>query len=193
MMPRGVGTLIGLVVAGRLSNRVDPRAVIIFGFLCVAFSAWRMSNFTVDVGIWDFIIAAVFNGIGIGAIWVPLTAVSFWTLPSNLRTEASTFTSLFRNYGSGIGVSVVISILSRSQSTAHAYLSERANPYADVMGKPWLPEQWSLNSADGLRLLDTEIGRQAMSIGFFNDFYLIMIGAIASIPVVMLLSRGATK
>ena len=193
MMPRGVGTLIGLVVAGRLSNRVDPRAIIIFGFLCVAFSAWRMSNFTVDVGIWDFIIAAVFNGIGIGAIWVPLTAVSFWTLPSNLRTEASTFTSLFRNYGSGIGVSVVISILSRSQSTAHAYLSERANPYADVMGKPWLPEQWSLNSADGLRLLDTEIGRQAMSIGFFNDFYLIMIGAIASIPVVMLLSRGATK
>ena len=193
MMPRGVGTLIGLVVAGRLSNRVDPRAVIIFGFLCVAFSAWRMSNFTVDVGIWDFIIAAVFNGIGIGAIWVPLTAVSFWTLPSNLRTEASTFTSLFRNYGSGIGVSVVISILSRSQSTAHAYMSERANPYTEIMREPWLPENWDLNSAEGLRLLDTEIGRQAMSIGFFNDFYLIMIGALASIPVVMLLSRGATK
>jgi DHA2 family multidrug resistance protein len=152
-----------------------------------------MSNFTVDVGIWDFIIAAVFNGIGIGAIWVPLTAVSFWTLPPSLRTEASTFTSLFRNYGSGIGVSVVISILSRSQSTAHAYMSERANPYTDVMQDPWLPEKWGLNSVEGLRLLDAEIGRQAMSIGFFNDFYLIMIGALVSIPVVMLLSRGATK
>ncbi|NKB20573.1 MAG: DHA2 family efflux MFS transporter permease subunit [Alphaproteobacteria bacterium] len=193
MMPRGIGTLIGLVVAGRLSNKVDPRAVIIFGFCCEAFSAWRMSNFTVDVGLWDFIIAAVFNGIGIGAIWVPLTAVSFWTLPSNLRTEASTFTSLFRNYGSGIGVSVVISILSRSQSTAHAHMTERVTPYTDAMREPWLPEQWSLNSVDGLRLLDSEISRQAMSIGFFNDFYLIMIGALASIPIVMLLSRGATK
>ena len=192
MMPRGVGTLIGLVGAGRLSNKVDPRAVIIFGFCCVAFSAWRLSNFTVDVSIWDFVIAAFFNGIGIGAIWVPLTAVSFWTLPSHLRTEASTFTSLFRNYGSGIGVSVVISILSRSQSTAHAHMSERANPYSEAMQEPWLPEQWSLNSVDGLRLLDSEISRQAMSIGFFNDFYLIMIGALASIPVVMLLRSRPT-
>ncbi|MBK18069.1 MAG: EmrB/QacA family drug resistance transporter [Rhodospirillaceae bacterium] len=193
MMPRGFGTLIGLVVAGRLSNKVDPRAIIIFGFLCVAFSSWRLSNFTIDVGLWDFVIAAFFNGIGIGAIWVPLTAVSFWTLPSNLRTEASTFTSLFRNYGSGIGVSVVISILSRSQSTAHAHMTERVNPYTEAMQEPWLPEQWNLSSVEGLRLLDTEIGRQAMSIGFFNDFHLIMIGALASIPIVMLLSRGATK
>ena len=72
-------------------------------------------------------------------------------------------------------------------------MSERANPYAEAMQEPWLPEQWSLYSVEGLRLLDAEINRQAMSIGFFNDFYLIMIGALASIPVVMLLSRGATK
>lgn len=193
MMPRGLGTLIGLIVAGRLSNKVDPRGVIIFGFLCVAFSAWRLSNFTIDVGIWDFIIAAFFNGIGIGAIWVPLTAVSFWTLPSNLRTEASTFTTLFRNYGSGIGVSVVICILSRSQSTAHAHLTERVNPYSDIMQSPILPDQWNLFTIDGLRLLDTEIARQAMAIGFFNDFYFIMLGALASIPLVILLSRGAIK
>tara|TARA_Y100001934_G_scaffold176806_1_gene209414 strand:+ start:1601 stop:3130 length:1530 start_codon:yes stop_codon:yes gene_type:complete len=193
MMPRGIGTLVGLVVAGRLSNRVDPRAVIIFGFLCVAFSAWRLSNFTVDVGIWDFIIAAFFNGIGIGAIWVPLTAVSFWTLPAKFRTEASTFTTLFRNYGSGIGVSVVICILSRSQTTAHTYLSERINPYSEAMKSYLLPEQWNFSSVDGLRLIDNEIARQAMSIGFFNDFYFIMIGALASIPLAMLLSRGDKK
>ena len=159
----------------------------------MAFCAWRLSNFTIDVGIWDFIIAAFFNGIGIGAIWVPLTAVSFWTLPSNLRTEASTFTTLFRNYGSGIGVSVVISILSRSQSTAHAHLTERINPYSDTMQSTALPDHWNLFTIDGLRLLDTEIARQAMAIGFFNDFYFIMLGALASIPLVILLSRGAIK
>ena len=32
MMPRGLGTLVGLVVAGRVANLIDPRVTIIFGF-----------------------------------------------------------------------------------------------------------------------------------------------------------------
>ena len=35
MMPRGLGTLVGLVVAGRVANLIDPRVTIIFGFLCI--------------------------------------------------------------------------------------------------------------------------------------------------------------
>ena len=116
MMPRGLGSLFGLILAGKLSGRMDPRLQIAIGFASTAYSAWLFSTFTTDVGIWMFVFAAFFNGIGIGLIFVPLTAVSFWTLAEHLRTEASTFTSLFRNYGSGIGVSIVISVLSRTQS-----------------------------------------------------------------------------
>jgi hypothetical protein len=39
-------------------------------------------------------------------------------------------------------------------------------------------------------MLDAEISRQAMAIGFLNDFYLIMVGAIISVPMVLLLTRG---
>lgn len=192
MMPRGLGTLVGLLFAGRAAKYVDPRAVIILGFACVALSAWMLSGFTNEVGIWDFVVAAFFNGIGIGAIWVPLTTVSFWTLPGHLRTEASTLTSLFRNYGSGIGISVVISVLSRSQATTHAYLAERTSPYSEAMKEPWLPEQWDLFTNDGLLALQAEVSRQAMAIGFLNDFNLIFYGAIFSIPLVMLMVRSKT-
>ena len=192
MMPRGLGTLLGLVFAGRAANVIDPRAVIIFGFACVAYSAWMLAGFTNEVGVWDFAIAAFFNGIGIGAIWVPLTTVSFWTLPSHLRTEASTLTSLFRNYGSGIGISVVISVLSRSQATTHAHLAERASPYADAMQDPWLPSQWDIFTNDGLMALQAEISRQALAIGFLNDFNLIFYGAVFSIPLVMLMVRSSS-
>lgn len=190
MMPRGLGTLFGLVFAGRASNIVDPRAVIILGFSSVAYSAWLLSSFTADVGVWDFAVAAFFNGIGIGAIWVPLTTVSFWTLPGHLRTEASTLTSLFRNYGSGIGISVVVSALARSRVTTHAYLTENASPYAEAMRQPWLPGQWDILTSEGLRALEAEISRQALAIGFLNDFNLIFYGAIFSIPLVMLMVRG---
>jgi DHA2 family multidrug resistance protein len=190
MMPRGLGTLVGLTLAGRLANFIDPRAVIVFGFACVAYSAWLLSTFTTDVGIWDFVVAAFFNGIGIGAIWVPLTTVSFWTLPAQYRTEASTLTSLFRNYGSGIGVSVVISVLTRSQSTAHSHMTEHVNPYAESLQTTGLPSQWDILTNDGLMALQNEISRQALSIGFLNDFNLIFYGAVISIPLVILMARG---
>lgn len=190
MMPRGLGSLFGLVIAGKLSGKVDPRLLIAIGFASTGYSAYLFSTFTTDVGIWAFIFAAFFNGIGIGMIFVPLTAVSFWTLPSHLRTEASTLTSLLRNYGSGIGVSVVISVLSRSQSTTHAHLAERISPYSETMRAPWLPSQWDIGTVNGLRLLDGEITRQAMAVGFLNDFYLIMIGALICVPAVFLLSRS---
>lgn len=188
MMPRGIGSLVGLTLAGRLSGRVDPRVQIAFGFASTAYSAWCFSTFTPDVGIWPFIGAAFFNGIGIGMIFVPLTAVSFWTLPGHLRTEASTLTSLLRNYGSGIGVSIVISVLSRSQITAHAYLAERVSPYNDAMHPPFLPPQWDIQTTAGLAALEREISHQALAIGFLNDFHLIMVGALLCVPAVFLLS-----
>ena len=58
------------------------------------------------------------------------------------------------------------------------------------MQAPWLPPEWDLFTTSGLRLLDAEISRQALAIGFLNDFYLIMIGALISVPLVFLLSRG---
>lgn len=190
MMPRGLGSLFGLILAGKLSGKMDPRIQIAIGFASTAYSAYLFSTFTPDVGIWTFIFAAFFNGIGIGLIFVPLTAVSFWTLPAHLRTEASTFTSLLRNYGSGIGVSIVISVLSRTQSTSHAYMAERANPYNEAMQAPWLPEQWDILTPDGLAMLNVEVNRQALALGFLNDFTLIMIGALISVPLVFLLARS---
>ncbi len=193
MMPRGLGSLFGLVLAGRLSGKMDPRIQIAIGFASTAYSAHLFSTFTTDVGIWAFIIAAFFNGIGIGMIFVPLTAVSFWTLAPSLRTEASTLTSLLRNYGSGIGVSVVVSVLSRTQSNAHAFLAECANPYNESMHAPWLPPQWDIFSVSGLRMLDGEIMRQALALGFLNAFILIMIGASICVPAVFLLTRGKVE
>ena len=90
-------------------------------------------------------------------------------------------------------MSVVITVLSRTQSTSHAYLAERTNPYNEVMQSPHLPPQWDIFTLDGLRLLDAEIARQAMAIGFLNDFQLIFIGALISVPLVMLLTRGKVE
>ena len=157
--------------------RYRPKISNFLGFLCVAYSAWTLSNVTTDVGYATFAIAGFFNGAGIGLVFVPLTTVSFWTLPVQYRTEASTLSSLIRTYGSGIGVSIVISCLSRTQKESHAFLTERISPFTEIISTPWLPELWSISSIRGLSALEAEINKQALSIGFLNDFHLILVGA----------------
>jgi MFS transporter, DHA2 family, multidrug resistance protein len=190
MAPRGIGSSVSLILAGYLVRWIDGRILIAVGFACVAFSSWQFSTFTPDVSIEDFIIATVFNGLGIGFIWVPLTTFAFATLDTRYRTEASTLTSLMRNYGSGVGISVVIAVLSRTSAVAHSELIEFVSPFNERMSASNLPLAWSLDTAAGRAGLELMVSRQAEAIGFANDFTLVAIMAAASIPLVLLLSRG---
>ena len=194
MAPRGVGTVISLMMAGWLVRHMDGRLVTAFGFACVALSSYQLSTFSADVELMDVTIAAFLNGLGIGFVWVPLTVIAFETLPQQLRTEASTLTSLARNYGSGVGVSIVVAILSRTRSVSYGELAERVNPYSEAARAPYLPHQWSLTSEAGRMALDGEILRQAQAIGFANDFYALFIAALVTIPLLVFLrTRGPAK
>jgi DHA2 family multidrug resistance protein len=114
-------------------------------------------------------------------------------LPARYRTEGSTLTSLARNYGSVVGVSVVISVLTRTQAISHAELTENVTPYSEIMRAPILPESWSITTDQGLAALQAEISRQAMAIGFTNDFTMLWVGALICVPFVVLLRRGARQ
>ena len=187
MAPRGLGTFASLLLAGWMVRHVDGRLVTALGFACVAVSSYYLSTFSADVDLYDVSWAAFVNGLGIGFIWVPLTVISFETLPARHRTEASTLTSLARNYGSGVGVSIVVVILSRTRAVSHGEISSRVDPYAEGAHAPYLPDAWDLSSPSGLAALDAEIFRQAQAIGFANDFHAIAIAALATIPLIALL------
>ena len=53
LAPRGAGTMIGVLLSGRLSNRVDPRWLMLFGILLIAGTLWEMTGWTPDVDAWS--------------------------------------------------------------------------------------------------------------------------------------------
>src|SRR3954465_2791538 len=66
--PRGLGTLASMMIAGRLTGRVDARILIFFGVACLAFSLWQMSGFDLMMGSRLIIISGVIQGFGLGFI-----------------------------------------------------------------------------------------------------------------------------
>ena len=80
LAPRGIGTMISMLVVGRLVRLVDPRLLVLFGLLLTALSLWQMTGFSPEMDEWPLIISGVIQGFGLGFVFIPLSTVAFTTL-----------------------------------------------------------------------------------------------------------------
>src|SRR6201996_6260688 len=66
MAPRGIGTMTAMMTGGKLSNRIDPRKLMGFGILMLAWSMWDMTRWTPDVSQSTIIVTIIIQGAGLG-------------------------------------------------------------------------------------------------------------------------------
>lgn len=183
LAPRGVGTLFAMMVVGRLLARgADARALAGIGMVLTAYSLWQMVHWGIEVPQWRIIECGIVQGLGLGLVFVPISTIAYSTLPPSTRTEAAGIFSLMRNIGSSVGISIVMTLLSRNTQINHAELAERITPYgapASVLKSMMTPA--------GIATLNGEVTRQASAIAFLNDFQLMMWMTVISIPLLLLL------
>jgi DHA2 family multidrug resistance protein len=189
LAPRGFGTMVIMIIAGRLVNRVDGRVFMTLGLLVTAFSLWQMTGYSLLMGEAPIIWAGLVQGVGLGLIFVPLSALTFATLPAEFRTEAAGVFSLGRNVGGSIGISVVEACLTRSSQVNHASLAEQITPYNAALQMPDVATYWSMRTPGGLATLDAMINKQASMIAYINDFKLMTIITLCALPLVLFLRR----
>jgi MFS transporter, DHA2 family, multidrug resistance protein len=193
LAPRGVGTMIAMMIVGRVINKVDPRALIIAGLLLTSFALYEMAGFTPDVSQGTLMRTGIIQGFGLGFIFVPLSTITFATLTPGFRTQGTALFSLVRNIGSSIGISLVIFLLGRNTQVMHAELVEHVTPFNDALQNGGASRIWDLATAAGRIALNAEITRQATIIAFNDDFKLMMIVALAALPLVLLLRRAKAQ
>ena len=185
LAPRGIGTMLGMMLVGRLLGRIDARWPILVGMMLTATSLHFMTSFGVDVSRSDVLWLGFMQGLGLGLVFVPVSTMAYATLAPHLRTEAASLFSLVRNVGSSIGISVVMTLLSRAVQINHADLGARVPAYGAEQAL--LPAAWNPGSFAGASALNAEISRQAAVIGYINDFWLLMWLTVAALPLVYFL------
>src|SRR6204780_1042751 len=123
--PTGIGTMLAMLIAGRVIGKVDLRLTLLVGFLISAFALWQMTGYSLDLSEADIIVPGMIQGIGTGLVFVPLSAATFATLSPEMRAQGTSLYSLVRNVGSSIGISLVQTLLIRNTVIAHSSLAER--------------------------------------------------------------------
>jgi DHA2 family multidrug resistance protein len=187
LAPRGVGTMFAMLLVGRLSGKVDPRAMILAGLCLTAVSLWEMSQFTLQVDAWSIVRTGVTQGLGLGFIFVPLSTITFATLRPQWRNEGTAMFSLMRNIGSSIGISVMVTLLARNTQANHALLSDQLTPFNSALqaaGHAWAPDTLA-----GMLALNSEVTRQAAAIAYLSDFRMMMWVTLLALPLLALLRK----
>ncbi|XDB00212.1 DHA2 family efflux MFS transporter permease subunit [Sulfitobacter sp. LCG007] len=187
MAPRGVGTMISMLLVGRLVSRFDPRALVLAGLGLTAWSLHLMAGFDIQMDSRPVIVSGVMQGLGLGFVFVPLSTLTFATIDQKYRGDATSLFSLVRNVGSGVGISVVTVVLSRMSTLNHEELAARitaqSEPVRHLM--PRLLDGSPLQAA----IADQLVSQQAAMIGYVDNFLLMMVFTLVAVPIVFLLRR----
>ena len=188
---RGSGTFVAMMLVGRAMRFVEARTLIVTGLSLTAASLFQMTGWTDQTGVTEIVTVSIVQGFGFGLVFVPLSTVAFLTLPNHLRTDGTSMLTLMRNVASSIGISIVISQLTHGSARVYAVLSEHINPFNHALQMPNVRGMIDLSTDAGRALADALVKVQAQIIAFSQDYQLVMIFILVSIPLTVMI--GSTK
>ena len=116
--PRGIGAICGMPVIGFLSNKIDPRWLLTFGFFTFGLTTLYFGNVTLEVSPTTLLVPILITGFGLSFIFVPISTASYGTLDNKQIGNASGLFNLMRNVGGSIGISIASTLLTR-RAAAH--------------------------------------------------------------------------
>lgn len=196
--PGGAITLLMLPLAGRLSERIDARLLLVFGLTVTAYSIYYMSGFTGQIDFRTAVISRVLQGVGMPFIFVMVAYLTMAYIPKEQMNNASGIFNLLRNLGGSFGVAFISTVLER-RSQFHQYrLVEHLTPYdtgysqsLDSIGAYLnlkmgaLPAQANAAAA----AIYQELHRQATILAFRDAFYLQAVFLLILVGTVWIIRR----
>jgi DHA2 family multidrug resistance protein len=189
--PRGIGTLISMLIAGRATGKIDARLLVGIGVVLMGISLHMMTGFAIDQPSRPVIMSGVVQGLGLGLIFVPLQTLAFQTLAPRMRTTGAALLNLSRNIGGSVGISVVSTQLVRMTQVSHADLAAQITQQTIPTADPTiLQTAIPVAGPAALAYINLLITKQALFIAYLDDFKLMMIVTFAVLPLLFFMRRG---
>src|SRR5499426_1766904 len=202
LAPGGVGTMIALLISGRLVARVDQRMMLIGGCLLNAFACLQMTGLTLTMDYWSLAWPRFLQGFAMGFIFPPLQTLTLATIRLERLGNATAAYNVVRNVGGSTGVALATTLLVRRSQAHQTTLVSHLNVYdADTSAKL---QQWTAHfvsqGADtytanrrALAMLYRGTVEQAQIMAYADDFWLISVLFVIILHLIFLMHRVRTE
>lgn len=189
-MSRGVGSLISFLLVPILIQTIGPRKMLVIGTTLSVGSLWAMAKFDLSMTEWPLVASGFVQGAGTGLLFAPLSTLAYVTLNPVHRVEGTILSTMARSLGSSVGISIVQAMVLRNTAVAHSELAGRMDPSNPVL-QDVLPPQVDLTTSAGLAIMNGEITRQSMMMGYIDVFAWMVVLVLAMYPLIMILRPPA--
>ena len=128
MIPAGLFMAIAFPIAGRLSDAVRPRNLILLGLAVFALSSWLYAGVDANTPIFSLILWMTIGRIGLALIFPSLNVTALRPLPLQLLAQGSGIINFLRQVGGAFGVNALSIFLQQRTGFHTAALSETQTP-----------------------------------------------------------------
>ena len=187
LAPRGVASMISMMVVGRLIGRVDPRVLIASGIIICTTGSWFATQYTTDINVPWVVWPMVVQGFGLGMVFVPLSTIAFSTLAPTHAAEAAGLFSLLRTIGSSIGISIVATTLTRQSQVLWNQFGGHITVFNPAVHAYLGHAGLTLDMPQSAAILGQQLARQATMTAFVDAYILVMWSFLAMMPLVFLM------
>lgn len=198
MFPRAVVCLIGLIVFGELSRFIEPRVLTSIGFVIMGGSIFWMSQLSTTASLSAIVIPNIVLCIGVAAAFVPITALSFLTLPASKRVDATSLHAFFKNIVTAMATAMSSTFITRVSQVHQNYLVDNLSWHNPMFGihltnlqhkfaKYYAPV-YAAKKANGA--LYREMLQQCRLCAFYDVFLLLAFLAFMIIPLIFMLKAN---
>jgi DHA2 family multidrug resistance protein len=196
--PRGIGSILSMLVIGRLVGRIDSRWLIMFGFSLLAYSTYMFSDINLQISMGSIVLPSIISGAAMGFVFVPLTTTAMGTLSNDQMGNAAGVFNLMRNTGGSIGIAAVMTLLARGAQTHMVPLGANVNPYNPIAQQRLHQMAGAMASRSGsagtsmqqaLGAVYGTVARQAMVLSYIDKFRLLALLCLLCIPATLLFKR----
>lgn len=113
MMPRGVGSVIGLIITGIFAKKIEDRTLIAIGLGLMGASSLMFGFLSLQISMINIIVPNFIFGLGMSCCMIAISTISVVTLRREQMTNAMGIQALLKNIGGAVGMSIVATMLSR--------------------------------------------------------------------------------
>ena len=132
MFPRAIVCLIGLLLFGELSKYIKPKIMAAAGLITISVSLLMLTQLNTTSSIESVILPNLLLCVGVPMAFVPITALSFQTLPASKNADAASLHALFKNIITAIATSASATFIARVSQVRQTYLVENLSPHNPI-------------------------------------------------------------
>src|SRR5262249_18179861 len=203
LSPAGLFAILALVSVGALLTRgVDGRYLMGAGLLTLAVGNYWMSQLNLSIGPWHVVWPRVVVIAGLSMVFAPLNVAAFLHIPRALRGAAVGLLALLRKEGGSVGPSVAKTILERREHFHALRLNERLDPLTPAVNQLFQQGQAFFLQHTGdsplsqqmtLQALERVRNQQALSLAYFDVFWVSAALAVLLVFLVLLMRRSVAE